>query len=150
MKPISGFPGYFVTKEGDVYGPRRKLKPLISEKGYLRVDLCRNKKAFHKRISRLVAQAFIPNPDNLPEVDHIDNDRMNNHVSNLEWVTRKENCERSQNRPVQALDYKVDVVILDFPSLTFADAQGFSSSCIWRCCNGQGKTYKSYRWRYKP
>ena len=48
----------------------------------------------HKYVHRIVAEAFIPNPNNLPTIDHIDGDKTNNHVSNLEWVTHRENCRR--------------------------------------------------------
>ena len=59
--------------------------------GYLVVKLCKNNIRSNKKIHRLVAQAFIPNPENKPQVNHIDEDKTNNMVSNLEWMTAKEN-----------------------------------------------------------
>ena len=64
--------------------------------GYKRVKLWRNKQSEMKYRHRLVAETFIPNPNNLPEVNHIDSNRSNNHIDNLEWVSRKQNKRHSQ------------------------------------------------------
>lgn len=69
----------------------RILKGMKDTIGYLRVDLYKNHTASKKLIHRLVAQAFIPNPENKLQVNHIDEDKTNNMVSNLEWMTAKEN-----------------------------------------------------------
>lgn len=69
----------------------RILKPFKHLKGYLLINLCKNNIAYTKTIHRLVAQTFIPNPENKPQVNHIDEDKTNNMVSNLEWVTAEEN-----------------------------------------------------------
>ena len=100
MKEIKGFPGYFVTKNGKVYsnkrGKLRELKPAPrSKNGYLGVALTKNGKKVTKNVHRLVAEAYIPNPDNLPEVNHIDENKLNNHVDNLEWVTSSQNTRYS-------------------------------------------------------
>lgn len=71
------------------------MKPSKNEKGYLRIGLTTNGKQKCMRVHRLVAQAFIPNPENKPEVNHIDFDKENNCVNNLEWVTGKENTKHS-------------------------------------------------------
>lgn len=64
----------------------------VKDNGYIKVSLCRKgNKAVHSHVHRLVANTFIPNPENKPEVNHIDGDKTNNSVSNLEWVTRSEN-----------------------------------------------------------
>lgn len=71
----------------------RKEKILKEEcsNGYLRVTLTKNKKYKHFKVHRLVAEAFIPNPNNLPQINHKDINRKNNNVSNLEWCTAKYN-----------------------------------------------------------
>lgn len=66
-----------------------------NKKGYLNIDLYKNGKRSKNRVNRLVATAFIPNPDNKPEVNHKDGNKTNNHASNLEWVTKKENCRHA-------------------------------------------------------
>ena len=65
--------------------------------GYLAVDLYKDSERSTKRVHRLVAEAFVPNPDNKPEVNHRDGNKYNNNASNLEWVTTKENCRHAWN-----------------------------------------------------
>ena len=85
---------YEVSNTGEVRNCKtlRILKP-FSYEGYLRVYLYINKKKRQFRLHRLVAEAFIPNPENKPEVDHIDRDGLNNKLDNLRWVTKKENMK---------------------------------------------------------
>ena len=96
MKELKEYPGLYVTESGEVYsntrGPIRKLKCYYNENGYLRVKFNYKEYSVH----RLVAMAFIPNPLNLPQVDHIDDIRDNNIVSNLQWITPQANTEKSQ------------------------------------------------------
>lgn len=73
----------------------RILKPATDKGGYLRIGLHYNKKVINKLIHRLVAEAFIPNPLNLPEINHKDCDKTNNYDWNLEWCTRQENLNHA-------------------------------------------------------
>lgn len=97
FRPIIGYERYEVSTWGRVFDNRHKtfLNPEVHGKGYLRVDLYddeNNRK--HKKVHRLVAHAFIPNPDSKPQVNHIDGNKRNNSVTNLEWVTDEENKQK--------------------------------------------------------
>jgi hypothetical protein len=90
------YKNYEVSNTGKVRNKKTKhvLKPVITRKGYLKAQVKENTKHVGRFIHRLVAIAFIPNPDNLPQVDHLDNNKDNNNANNLEWVTNKENHRR--------------------------------------------------------
>lgn len=91
-----GYPKYKVSKWGAVLGPLKMLKPQINNKGYQYVKLCRpgdKPKIFS--LHRLVALAFVPNPDSKPHVNHYDGNRLNNWYYNLEWVTHQENIQHA-------------------------------------------------------
>ena len=93
-KDIEGYEGiYQVSNLGMVkrVTTGRILKSGKNRGGYLYVNLCKQRLVSNKRIHRLVAQAFIPNPENKSDINHIDEDKTNNTVTNLEWTTRKEN-----------------------------------------------------------
>lgn len=106
-KPIKGYEGlYFISNLSRVkrITPRGKFKERLLYKrqngaGYWCVSLCKNGKAKCKRVHRLVAEAFIPNPENKTQVGHKDETRTNDSIENLEWVTPKENC----NMPLHKL-----------------------------------------------
>lgn len=98
---IKDHPNYSVSNKGRVRNDKRERirKTYIDKDGYLFVALFGNKSNVICRVHRLVANAFIPNPDNKPCVDHIDTNKLNNNVDNLRWVTQWENC----NNPLTKL-----------------------------------------------
>jgi hypothetical protein len=97
---IDEYSDYSISNFGNVRNDKtnRILKLFQkNDKEYLNVNLCKNSKLKGMRVHRLVALAFIPNPNNKEFIDHIDGNKTNNHISNLRWVTPKEN---QYNRPI--------------------------------------------------
>lgn len=102
-KDVIGYEGkYAVSNIGRIKsldycrsGRSKILKQGIGTTGYYNVGLCINAKAITKKVHRLIAIAFIPNPENKGDVNHIDGNKLNNNVSNLEWNTRKENINHA-------------------------------------------------------
>ncbi len=96
-KQIRGF-GYEVSTWGRIKNTYtgQILKPYTNHKGYLKIELYRKGRGYKKRIHRLVAEAFIPNPYGYPQVDHIDGNKQNNSITNLRWVDNKMNCEHAK------------------------------------------------------
>ena len=91
---IAGYPNYIIYEDGKVWskiGKGRFLKPSANSDDYLYVILCNDGIQKLKKIHRLIALHYISNPENKPEVDHIDRDRQNNNIDNLRWATRSEN-----------------------------------------------------------
>ena len=128
----------------------------ISNAGYELVALYKNNKEKRFTVHRLVAKTFIPNPDNLPEVNHKDEDKLNNHVGNLEWCTKKYNVNYgtskqrlsdARKKPVEKLD-KDDNVICKYGFVTEVKKDKFDPSRVIQCCKGRKEYYRGYKWRY--
>lgn len=183
-KTIDGFNGYDVSNLGRVRSKERIitihrksrtytrrqneaiLTPSVDKDGYFYVTLYDNKshKGVHFRISRLVAKAFIPNPDNLPQVNHKDLNRKNNSFRNLEWcdnvynvnymdapkrsgMTRRNNVAQSK-QICQLL--KNGVFVKEYPSLSEASRiTGINVSHICQTCLGNYKSAGWFLWKYK-
>lgn len=98
-KRIKNHESYGVTDSGEIisykYKKPRKMSTWISQNGYVYANLCENNVMKHYAVHRLVAEAFIPNPDNLPEVNHKNANRLDNRVENLEWCDRRYNIHYS-------------------------------------------------------
>ena len=174
-KSIPNYPMYKIGNDGTVismFNNKIRIRKPICVHGYYYVNL--NKNNIYKRfaIHRLVAEAFIPNPDNKPQVDHIDGDKSNNEVSNLRWVTPSENLLNSNtyykwqehlvghyaglgrfgskhplSKPVERIDINGNIKSYECIEETVRD--GFKKSGVSQCCRGIKSIYRGYIWRFK-
>ena len=178
---IAGYEGlYMISDKGNVYSVERKdsmgrecggrtLTPKTNPDGYPRIALNKNGTTKQYLIHRLVAQAFIPNPNNYLEINHKDEDKSNNNVENLEWCTRKyninfgtgiERATQKQSKKVKAINVKTGEV-LTFNSAKEAENKGYSRQIVNRACGGvykntkgeliggDGHLYRGHQWSYK-
>ncbi|MCF1632931.1 NUMOD4 domain-containing protein [Tetragenococcus koreensis] len=149
-----------IEQKGDVKHIRvmegRVLKHNLDRNGYHKVVLSKNGKTKTFKIHRLVAKAFILNTDNLPQVNHIDEDKTNNCVSNLEWCTAKQNINYgtrikrqrvARGKKVEGIDSKGNIVF-KFGTIREAAKYGFSHQCISACARGRNKKHKGLTWKY--
>lgn len=174
-KDISGYEGlYQVSNLGRVRsldrisnGRRLKgaLKSNIKDKdGYFKVNLYKDGKLSTQQVHRLVAKSFIPNPDNLPQVNHKDEDKTNNCADNLEWCTNEYNNKYSnvaqkwhqsgiEKSRKAVLQFDLNgTLIAEYESISEAARQiehPKSVSGISLCCNGKYKTSCGYIWKWK-
>lgn len=135
----------------------RVLKPLKHTLGYLNIGLYKNNTVSKKLIHRLVAQSFIPNPENKPEINHIDEDKTNNNINNLEWSTRKENCNHGTHNermrktlsiPILAINLKTGVVEEFYGANECATQLGLNQSHITSVLKGRYKQTGGYTFKY--
>lgn len=173
-KDIEGYEGlYQVSNEGRIKSLEKKynvgyvglkhqnemiLKPTAVGKGYLHVSLCKNGCKKYKRIHRLVAEAFIPNPNNYEVVNHKDENPQNNSVENLEWCTQEYNnnyghrTERmAETQSKRVYQYTIDGVLVKvWTSTNECGRNGYCQGWVAACCRGERKTHKGYKWSYIP
>lgn len=126
--------------------------------GYLLVYLYANRKKVACKVHRLVAKAFIPNPNNFPQVNHKDEIKDNNCFTNLEWCSPsynnsygKGNINRANSKRVPILQLDMgDNVIREWSSAREVESTlGFNNSNITNCCRGRYKSMYGYKWKYK-
>ena len=130
------------------------IEPYDDGKGYLRFY----SKGKHYYIHRMVAEAFIPNPENLPIAHHKDENPRNNKVENLEWRTNEYNINygTARERAAESHSKKVYQYTLDNKLVKIYDKikdvtdDGFDKSCVSLCCNGKLKKHKGYKWSLTP
>ena len=161
-KDIKDYEGlYQVSNLGRVkslkYGKEKILKSCKLNNGYLIVNLHKEGKQKHYYIHRLVATAFIPNPDNLSQVNHINEDKTDNRVENLEWCdnkyninygTRNERIGKTNSIPILQFDLDGEFVKKWDSIMQVERELGFDNSGICMCCKGKRKSAYGYKWRY--
>ena len=161
MKDIEGFEGlYAVTTDGQVYSYRRKkyLKQSWSHSsndGYLQVTLCKDGFKKIMKVHRLVAEAYIPNPNNYDTIDHINGIKEDNRVENLQWMSRRDNIMKyvkgentnmygNKKRSVKCLDTNEI-----FESINAAaKAMGLDSGSISKVCRGEMTHTKNFHFEF--
>lgn len=158
-EPVQGFEGrYEVSSDGQIRNARSLyvLKPRPDADGYLIVDIWKGKpvKKFTVKLHREVAKAFLPNPGNLPEVNHDDGNRANASLANLEWCTVSANHLHAyrvlgrvvgNERAVKASKYGET---LQFSSVSEAARAGFNRRGIQHCLIGDYSHHRGYKWSY--
>ena len=130
-----------VYNDGRVFGVRKELKQRIY-KGYPILTLGRSNRS-RVRVHRLVATAFVDNPNNYETVNHIDRDKLNNNYSNLEWCTREYNVKHGLSTPVIGYNNSYGIW---FPSMASAGSLGFKPSNISHCVLGKRTTHRGFKW----
>ena len=164
---IKSLPRYVNNHTGKILIKEKILAQRPDKKGYMRIDLndSKGKKHFYG-VHRLVMMAFAPNPLNKPQVNHIDGNKSNNNLENLEWCTNGENQKHAYKnglnkvtgkagrpkRSVAKIDIKSGMVIATYPSISEAARQNNISSPtnINMCCKHSygRKTISGFRWEY--
>lgn len=155
-----------MSKDNTMRGYYRKekiLKPSANNSDYLYIFLCKNGKKTMKTIHRLVAETFIPNPNNYEQVNHIDGNKQNNRMDNLEWCTRKHNMQeafriglvkrpRGAKHPLSMRVNQYDLsgnLIKEWGCLKEIERElNFGHSNISNCCKGRYKSAYGYIWKY--
>ena len=162
MKEIPDFPNYYITTDGRVWSGWRKkfIAIVVTPKGYHRVVLSKKNKSYNFLIHRLVAEAFIPNPENKPCVNHKDENPSNNNYTNLEWATHKENNNygshgvkngKAHSKPVVKIDKITNQKLQYYPSARAAAKDvGISATNIGSVCDKKPHylTAGGYKWEW--
>lgn len=137
-------------------GKAEVMIPRKTKKGYLLVQLSKNGKKKTCSVHRLVAGAFLDNPEGKPEINHIDENKENNRVDNLEWIWHKDNCNhgtrnermtKTKSKPILQLSLTGDL-IKEWDSTQECGRNGFSQGNVSECCNGKRKSHKGFIWKY--
>ena len=155
IKEIPGYPSYYAYSDGRIWSKKthKFLKLNNHNNGYLNVTLRVEGKSITRLVHRLIAITFLENPNNLPQVNHKDENKHNNSVENLEWCSNiynsnygncQENKARAQRKPILCIETKTK-----YPSLTEAGRQtGINIRHISEVCNGKIKTAGGFHWKY--
>ena len=158
-REVKEYANYEVNQFGEIRHKKRKkiLKPRSNNGGYQYVNFKINGKNTNFAVHRIVANAFIPNPNGYTEVNHKDYDKTNNYVNNLEWVSSSQNKQHSylkkenkKSRGKAVNQYTKDgVFIKTFETITdAAEELGCCVAAISNCCLGRAKTSQGFRWSF--
>lgn len=159
---VIGLPRVYMRYKGINRKDYRILKNIRHQRGklfYYRVSLSKDYERKLIYVHRLVAMAFIPNPNNYPFIDHIDRNGLNNSVSNLRWCTQEMNMRNENTKKIhvsalqkafckQVVMLKGNLFIRSYKSMSDAKKDGFRVSLISNVCTGRNKTHKGYKWMY--
>ena len=124
--------------------------------GYRTVPLSKDSHSYTAKVHRLVAEYFLLNPRMCSDVNHIDENKANNDINNLEWVTHKENCNKGtrneragkkHRKPVVQLDLNGNIIKVWNCQIETKKA-GFSITCVNNCARGNQETHKGFKWMY--
>jgi len=152
FKFIDGYSHLLISSKGRVVSilNDREIKPFVSNRGYPRVALCTNGKARHVHVHRLVAEAFIPNPKGYTDVDHIDGNKLNNNVENLQWLSRGDNIRKAGDarwkgaKPVICVETGIIYKSIHQASKELHIAQATISAIA----KGEYKSYRNLSFKY--
>lgn len=165
-KDIKGYEGHYqVSSLGRVksvkFHKERIMKMSIDSDGYVVLHLTRNNTRKNVRVHRLVAEAFIPNYSNHPQVNHKDEDKTNNAVSNLEWCDCSYNnnygnrnskagkaIAKKLSKPIEQRSYDGKLIKVWSSFAEIKRELGFDTKCIWLCCKGICNKSQGYKWNY--
>ena len=153
------FNNYDITKEGIIINKKtgKQSKGCIDNKGYLTFHTTRNNKYYSWPIHRLIAIKYIPNPNNYPVINHIDGNKLNISIDNLEWCTQSDNIKHAFNtelnkgraKTVLQIDANTNKIINIFKSTLEAERiTGINHRSISKVCRGKYKTSGGYIWKY--